>query len=285
MTKFVKPGARLWPRLTRLSDAIDMQKHSITSDPPARLKIDGPIACIILDRPNTLNAIDIEMARCLASMVETLEAHKEVRVVVIRGEGTAFCAGGDIALFADHIDNLAPPILELLTHLHQFLVALRTTPKLVLTSVHGVAAGAGFSLAFMGDMCIAADDTRFRPSYAQLGVSPDGGGTVGVVAAVGARRAMEIFLANEEISATRAEMLGLVTKLTAASEIEASTMDFAKQLASHSPNTISATKQLIYSSLQKPVADQLHCEMQQLIDCMATQTFKNNVARFTEVKR
>ena len=74
---------------------------------------------------------------------------------------------------------------ELLKHYHAFIATLRRMPKIVLASVHGSAAGAGLSLAFVADLCIAAEDARFTPAYAKLGVSPDGGSTVGVVASVG----------------------------------------------------------------------------------------------------
>ena len=79
-------------------------------------------------------------------------------------------------------------------------------PKIVLSSVHGSAAGAGMGLAFVADLCIAADDARFTPAYAKIGVSPDGGSTVGMVGTVGVRRALQIFLAEDSFSAQQASI-------------------------------------------------------------------------------
>src|SRR5438876_282498 len=98
---------------------------------------------------------------------------------------------------------------------------------------HGSAAGAGLSLAFVADLCIATEDARFTPAYAKLGVSPDGGGTVGVVASVGARRALQIFLAEDSFSAKQAYDWGLVAKIVPAAELKAATRDLAHRLAQH----------------------------------------------------
>ena len=144
------------------------------------------------------------------------------RCSCIEGEGRAFCAGGDLQTIgaAAAADNIAPVVGELLQHYHAFITTLRRMPKVVLSSVHGSAAGAGLSLAFVADLCIAAEDARFTPAYSKLGVSPDGGGTVGVAASVGPRRAMQIFLAEDSFSAAQAYEWGLVAKVVPASRIE-----------------------------------------------------------------
>ena len=119
-------------------------------------------------------------------------------------------------------------------------------PKIVLASVHGSAAGAGMSLAFVADLCIAAEEARFTPAYAKLGISPDGGGTVGVVAAVGTRRALQIYLAEDSFSATQAHDWGLVAKVVPAAELKAATGTLAQRLAQNAPAGLAATKALIY---------------------------------------
>ena len=148
---------------------------------PALLAIDGPIATITLNRPASFNSIDLSIARKLEELAAEVEASDDVKVLVIEGAGRAFCAGGDLQTLgaAAAADTIAPVVGELLHHYHAFIAALRHMPKIVLASVHGSAAGAGFSLAFIADLCIAAEDARFTPAYAKLGASPDGGGTAG----------------------------------------------------------------------------------------------------------
>ena len=172
-------------------------------DDPALLRVDGPIATITLNRPAAFNSIDLSIAKKLEQLGARVEASDEIKVLVIEGEGRAFCAGGDLQTIgaAAASDTIAPVVGEMLKHYHAFITTLRRMPKIVLASVHGSAAGAGLSLAFVADLCIAAQDAKFTPAYSKLGVSPDGGGTVGVVASVGPRRALQIYLAEDSFSA------------------------------------------------------------------------------------
>src|SRR6201994_963700 len=175
----------------------------VSPSDPALLAIHGPIATITLNRPASFNSIDLSIAKRLKQLAAEVETSGEVKVLVIEGAGRAFCAGGDLPTLgaAAESDTIAPVVGELLHHYHAFIAALVHMPKLVLASVHGSAAGAGFSLSSLAHLCIAADDARFTPAYAKLGVSPDGGGTAGVAAAVGPRRALQIFLAEDSFSA------------------------------------------------------------------------------------
>tara|TARA_R110000796_G_scaffold252001_1_gene384796 strand:+ start:42575 stop:43384 length:810 start_codon:yes stop_codon:yes gene_type:complete len=245
---------------------------------PALLEVDGPLAIITLNRPASFNAIDIDMAVCLEMLALRVKQTDSVRVLVLRGAGKAFCAGGDVSLFLAHIDNLEPPISKLLSHLNRFLLVLREMDKVVLTSVHGAVAGAGFSMAFMGDFCIAAANTRFRPAYAQIGVSPDAGGTVGLVHAVGARRALQIFLNEPELDCGRADQLGLLAKVVEPAELEAKTHQFAMQLAQLNPVAVAGTKRLVWQSGAVSLEQQLADEAHSIITCMATKEFKSRLA-------
>ena len=194
-------------------------------DDPALLRIDGPIATITLNRPAAFNSIDLSIAKKLEQLGAEVEASHEIRVLVIEGEGRAFCAGGDLQTIgaAAEADTIAPVVGELLKHYHAFIETVRRMPKIVLSSVHGSAAGAGMGLAFVADLCIAADNARFTPAYAKIGVSPDGGSTVGMVGTVGVRRALQIFLAEDSFSAQQAYDWGLVAKVVPAVELKAAT--------------------------------------------------------------
>ncbi|HYA72739.1 MAG TPA: enoyl-CoA hydratase-related protein [Roseiarcus sp.] len=250
------------------------------SDAPAYLTHDGPIATITLNRPERFNAMDEAAAVALAATARALGARDDLRVVVIRGAGPAFCAGGDINEFAAHLDDPAPMVKGILSAHHEFLTALSALSAIVLTSVHGAAAGAGLSLAFMGDLCIAADTARFTPAYARLGVSPDGGGTFGLVRAVGVRRALQIFLMEDSFGARQAEAWGLVNRVVPESELQGATRAIAERLASFGPSAVAATKRLLYASPERSMAEQLEAEMSELIGCMRTDRFRDAVRRF-----
>jgi enoyl-CoA hydratase/carnithine racemase len=259
--------------------------HAVASaaDDPALLGIDGPIATITLNRPAAFNSIDLSIAKKLELLSAQVEADENIRVLVIEGEGRAFCAGGDLQTIgaAAAADNIAPVVGELLLHYHAFIATLRRMPKIVLSSVHGSAAGAGMSLAFVADLCISTEDARFTPAYAKLGVSPDGGGTVGVVASVGARRALQIYLAEDSFSAAQARDWGLVAKIVPTAELKAATRELALRLAQNAPAALAATKALIHRAHLTPIEQQLEAERDGIIGCMETEEFRIAVKKFT----
>src|SRR4051794_34543797 len=155
---------------------------SVLPDDPALLQIEGAVATITLNRPGAFNSVNLAIAQKLEQLAAEVENNDYIRVLVIQGEGRAFSAGGDLQTIgaAAASDTIAPVVGELLKHYHAFIESVRRMPKIVLSSVHGSAAGAGMGLAFVADLCIAADDARFTPAYAKIGVSPDGGSTVGM---------------------------------------------------------------------------------------------------------
>jgi enoyl-CoA hydratase/carnithine racemase len=203
--------------------------------------------------------------------------------LVIRGEGRAFSAGGDRQTIgaAAAADTIAPVIGELLNHYHAFIETVRRMPKIVLSSVHGSAAGAGMGLAFVADLCIAAEDADFTPAYAKIGVSPDGGSTVGMVGTVGTRRALQIFLAEDSFSAQQALDWGLVARVVPATELKAATQKFAGRLAQNPPAAISGTKSLVYQAVVTPTKQQLDAEEAKIIEAMNTDDFHVAVKKFT----
>ena len=263
--------------------AVTQNETVASPSDPALLAIDGAIATITLNRPASFNSIDLSIAKKLEQIAAEVEASDNIKVLVIEGAGRAFCAGGDLKTIgaAAAVNMIAPVVGEMLHHYHAFIAALHRMPKIVLASVHGSAAGAGLSLAFMADLCIAAEDTRFTPAYAKIGASPDGGGTVGVTAAVGPRRALQIFLAEDSFSAAQALQWGLVVKVVPAAELKAATRELAHRLAQNAPAAIAATKMLIQRASTNPIEHQLAAERDAIIDCMHTDEARAAIEKFT----
>jgi enoyl-CoA hydratase/carnithine racemase len=253
------------------------------SSDAALLSIDGPIATITLNRPEAFNSVNLAIAQKLEQLATEVEANDAVKVLVIQGEGRAFSAGGDLQTIgaAAEANTIAPVVGELLKHYHGFIEAVRRMPKIVLSSVHGSAAGAGMGLAFVTDLCIATEDAKFTPAYAKIGVSPDGGSTVGMVGTVGVRRAFQIFLAEDSFSAQQALDWGLVAKIVPAAELKAATRQFAERLARNPPAAIAATKALVYQAATASTKAQLDAEEEKIIECMHTEDFRVAVKKFT----
>src|SRR3954467_9385901 len=256
---------------------------SALPDDPALLRLEGPIATLTLNRPAAFNSINLAIAQKLERLANEVEGNDDIRVLVIEGEGRAFSAGGDLQTIgaAAASDTVAPVVGELLKHYHAFITSLRRMPRVGLASVHGSAAGAGLSLAFVADLCIAAEDARFTPAYGKIGASPDGGGTVGVVPTVGVRRALQIFLAEDSFSAQQACDWGLVAKVVPGAELKAATRVLAERLAQNAPAAIAATKALIHRAPMTPTRQQLDAEEAGIIACMQTDEFRIAGKKFT----
>src|SRR5262249_61105258 len=125
----------------RISDTGPFQM-SATSD-AAILSIDGPIATITLNRPEAFNSVNLAIAQRLEQLGAEVEANDAIKVLVIQGEGRAFSAGGDLQTIgaAAEADTIAPVVGELLKHYHAFIETVRRLPQIVVSSVHGPAAG------------------------------------------------------------------------------------------------------------------------------------------------
>ena len=161
-----------------------------------------------------------------------------------------------------------------------FLLALARMSQVVITAVHGVAAGAGLSLASMGDLCVATEDAVFVPSYLSLGVSPDCGGTVGTVRAGGVRAALELYLLKDRITAAEAHRFGLVNVVVPATELDDELTRIAERICRFSPLAVANTKRLVRQASTTPLSRQLDAEGQALIACTATEQFQQGVAAF-----
>src|SRR5947209_3168543 len=267
------------------NEGLTMPEAAISAlpDAPALLRIEGPIATITLNRPTAFNSINLAIAQKLEEFADTLEGDDAIRVVVLEGEGRAFSAGGDLQTIgaAAEANTVTPVVGELLKHYHAFIEILRRMPKISLSSVHGSAAGAGMGLAFVADLCIAADNARFTPAYAKIGVSPDGGSTVGMVGTVGTRRALQILLAEDSFSAQQAYDWGLVAKVVPEIELKAATRQFAERLAQNPLAAIGGTKSLVYQAALTPTKQQLDAAEDRIIGAMHTEEFLVAVQQFT----
>ena len=247
---------------------------------PVVFTLTGPVATLTINRPASYNAITPEIARALHVHALAVEARDDVRVMVIRGAGRGFCGGGDIAAIGAQGANIAHFITAMLADVHGFLETLARMPQIVITVIHGVAAGAGLSLASMGDLCVSADDASFVPSYLAIGVSPDCGGTVGTVRAAGVRGALELYLMRDRITAAEAQQLGLVNVVVPAAELDETLDQIAARICRFPALPVANTKRLVRQAPATPLAEQLDAEGRGLIACTQTEDFRGRLAAF-----
>jgi len=239
----------------------------------------GAIARIIFNRPEVLNAIDAATASAFLEACRAIAADEAVRVVVLRGAGRGFVAGGDLALFRS--DPLSIP-KALIQPLHDGLLLLTQLRAPVIASVHGAVAGAGMSLAAACDLVIASDDARFKLAYSSIGVSSDLGASWTLPRLVGLRHALQIALVDEPIDATTALRLGLVNYVVPGAELAARTDQLAARLAAAPPLALGEMKRLMRDSSERDFSSQLDAEREAFGRCCKSEDFGEAVSAFFE---
>ena len=252
---------------------------------PLRFERDGAIARIVLDRPQAGNAIDLDMARALLEAAQRCEDDASIRCVVITGAGRLFCAGGDIAAFSAAGDAVPEFLRELATTLHKALMRFARMRKPLVTVVNGPAAGAGLSLAIIGDVVLAARSAHFSSAYGSLGLTPDGGMSWWLPRVVGLRRAQEIILTGRRLSAEEAASLGLATLVVDDAELAAQAQAYAQRLAVAPSAAIGAARQLLLDGETRSLSDQLDAEIEAIVAAGASDECREGVAAFVEKRK
>ena len=250
------------------------------SDQPVLLKVDGPIARIVFNRPKVLNALSVDAANAFLAACKSVAADKGNRVIVIAGEGRAFMAGGDISAFQGPADQVRAHVPTIMEPLHEGLEILAGLPQPVIASLHGAVAGAGMSIALATDLAIAADTAIFTLAYSKLGTSPDGSSSWSLPRLVGLRKAMEIALLSDVYDAQEALRLGLVNRVVPAADLASETDKLARRLADGPTFAFGQTKALLRGSLDNSLHDQLAAEAAGFGACIGTKDFAEGVNAF-----
>jgi 2-(1,2-epoxy-1,2-dihydrophenyl)acetyl-CoA isomerase len=235
------------------------------SDGPILFACSGSIARITLNRPAQGNAIDMMMARELAAAALRCATDVSIRCVVLSGLGRLFCVGGDLSLFNEAGDQISGLLGELAETLHTAVSRLARMPKPLLTLINGPAAGAGLSLALLGDVVLAARSAHFTCAYTGVGLTPDGGMTWLLPRLVGLRKAQEMLLTNRRIAASEAERIGLVTQVVDDASLVEEGAHLASTFAQSATRALGATRSLILESLNSSFATQLQREAHSII--------------------
>jgi 2-(1,2-epoxy-1,2-dihydrophenyl)acetyl-CoA isomerase len=241
---------------------------------------------IRLNRPDKLNALNIELGEALVHAILRTVEDRSVRCVVVTGAGRAFCAGGDIELLRELRQRKAANELEpLLRAGKEIVMAMATMPKIVITAVNGPAAGGGMNLALAGDIRIASDQAKFAESFVQIGLFPDFGGTYLLPRIVGPTRASELFYTAQMLSADEALKLGIVSRVIPQGEFEAETKKLAQTMATSASMSHRDVKHRMSSEYRKELEAALEEEIRLQLHCFESEDCLEGLNAFAEKRK
>ncbi len=223
---------------------------------------DDAIATITLNRPEARNAYSDDMVTQLVGALDRADADADVRVVIITGEGSSFCAGGDLKAMRDETGMFQGDPVELRD---KYLRGMQSIPrrfnrfdKPTIAAINGPAIGAGLGLALMCDLRISAQSAKFGSTFAKVGLIPGDGGAYLLNRVVGFARALELILTAQVIDADRAADIELVHRVVDDADLLTEARDTAQQIASLPPKALQMAKAALYRSVDQDLETSLH---------------------------
>jgi 2-(1,2-epoxy-1,2-dihydrophenyl)acetyl-CoA isomerase len=229
---------------------------------------EGAVLTLQMNRPERLNALNVELGRALVDALLRASRDEAVRVVVLTGAGRGFCAGGDLDLLRDARSRNAGNELEGLVRAgKEIALEICSMPKPVIGAVNGPAAGGGMNLALACDIRIASDQASFGEAFARIGLFPDFGGMYFLPRLVGAAKAAELFWSAEMISAAEAARIGIVNRVVPHEAFAMETQKLAGHLAAAPPMAARVVKRMLFESEREALEQVLDEEIRQQMAC------------------
>ena len=241
----------------------------------------GRVARVTLNRPDRFNAFNREMLRELGDIVRGLGDSEKVRVVVLTGEGQAFCAGADLRAAAES-DQLSSYIGSLAKAFHVVLEAMAASPALIVSLVNGPAAGGGMALALAGDLRWGMPGARFRAGYGRVGLTVDGGLSWRLPRLVGLAHAQQILFEDPDLDVDEAQALGLVHKVVPESDIKGAVEQLVEKVSKQARMAIARNRKLLLESQGRSIAESMEAEAILIKTSAATNDGSEGVRAFVE---
>lgn len=250
-----------------------------------QLHVQDAVGRIVLNRPDSYNALDLPTARELSGVLLDLSTDERVHGVIITGAGDAFSAGGDIRRAMAHPKGPGAAFHDLATYVHLCVIEIRRMRKPVLAAINGVAAGGGFSLALACDFRVMAESARLKQGFTSNALCIDAGGTFTLPRLVGLARALEIATFDEPIPAAQALQWGLVTQVAPDAELLPMAMALMQKILQKSRHTFGWSKRLLTDSFETPLEAQLERERQGLVSCASHPEGLEDMTAFLEKRK
>lgn len=248
---------------------------------------EGTVEVLTMNRPERLNALDPPAMKELRLALQKAALDLSVRAVLLTGSGSAFCAGGDVAVMDDHRKGgTLPELFHELTGEQELCVReIVAMKKPVVAALPGVAAGGGLSLALASDWRIASESATLLPAFPTLGAVPDGGLTYFLPHYLGLGLAQEVLFTNARLTATRGRELGLLHEVCAPGELESRSLDRARELADGPTFSYGWTKHLLENAFHGSLEEQLALERRGAVEAARGSELPEGIRAFREKRK
>ncbi|GAB2972249.1 enoyl-CoA hydratase/isomerase family protein [Nocardioides montaniterrae] len=251
---------------------------------PVRLEVADGVARVWLDRPEALNAVTVALAEALECALLAAGADPSVRVVLVRGAGGSFCAGGDF----DEVSRLRAEGPEALRTLFvafgRACAAITRISQPVVVAVEGMAMAGGFELMQAADVALVRDDARICDNHVNFGMVPGGGGSQRLPRLVGRQRALGHLLSGDRLSGVEAVAWGLAYRSYAAAEFDDAVEAYVARLAGRSAASVATIKRLVRGSVDNDLDAGLQAEMTAVVDHISGEAGAASFAAFADRK-
>jgi 2-(1,2-epoxy-1,2-dihydrophenyl)acetyl-CoA isomerase len=249
-----------------------------------QLEIRGAVSLITLNRPESLNALNTEVGQEFKSATDEA-CESGARAIILTGAGRAFCAGGDLRemqRIAERAGKLEAFFDEPLRLLNECILLIRRTPVPFIAAVNGAASGGGCNLALACDLVIAGEGARFNQAFVKIGLVPDVGGTFILPRLVGWKRAAELMMTGDLVTAGRALEMGMINAVVPDDKLMAQAFAMAERLAQAPTAAIGRIKELLEASATNDYEGQIELERKAQIELGKTKDFREGVSAFIE---
>ncbi|GAP38111.1 enoyl-CoA hydratase [Piscinibacter sakaiensis] len=225
-----------------------------------QLQRDGGVATIVLDRPGTKNALDVEMTDELTACLRDLQRDEDVKALVLTGAGGDFCAGGDVKGMGRSGPRNPEQRRAAMTRYRELTLALLGLDKPLVAALDGVAYGAGMSMALTADIVLVSSRVRLAMVFHRIGLVPDLGAWYTLPRVVGLQRAKELVFSAREVGAEEALRMGLALEVLAPEALLPRAQAIAQSFAGASATAMSLSKKALQASLQSELPTMLDLE-------------------------
>jgi 2-(1,2-epoxy-1,2-dihydrophenyl)acetyl-CoA isomerase len=243
------------------------------------------LAIITLNRPEAMNAINVELGEALLKILVDVEYDENIRAILLTGTGKAFSSGGDVKAMIASPDPKSKFFKELTVFLNGIVNTIRMLKKPVVAGLNGAAAGAGVSLALACDLIVASRSAVFNLAYTKIGLPPDGGATALLTQHVGPKRAMEYIFFNPVINMQQALEIGLINRVFEDSTFLKEAIGFTKSVATGPTVAYGFTKRNINQAFSASFEQILELEREGIATCANTDDFIEAGRSFIEKRK